>query len=481
VSNSVPRVAVAVTANSESIQKPYLFNIFAMLEKTVCEYMVHHQGKHIKSNSLNEHVTMARQESCTHILFTDADMEFPLNTLNKLLSHEKPIVSGLYHTKVYPFCPVAGWDIVMKDGTVDMVNGRGKSWKKDYFPLPKNQLVRVDWVGIGCLLVDMKVFENYPTPHPFWDQWDHEKGCRLQGHDVVFSRTSRHRGYELYVDTSVDCGHRVLMTIDSLYAEAFHTSTMQKRVEELVLGSNEDRYSVDELRKRIQAVKDEQAGESLEDKVRRLQETPEYWNKRWAFHPSQSLFSETETVRIIGTRIPPQTSVVDVGCGLSKFLDYLKRERQCVVYALDFSKKAIERQRANGIPGEIADILKMNGDERRFDSVICSHLLEHFTEKQAHVALTNLRNLARKQVFIVVPGEKEKWMEHKQLFNQRTLRKLLKEYFPKVTIRSIAPVTEEDKQRYTARHLVACCKVAGPDEGKVASNWVRRGEAGLRA
>jgi len=160
-------------------------------------------------------------------------MELPNDTVPKLLRHEQPVVSGLYHIKSYPFSPIAGWNVQVEGGIVGRVNGHGKMWKKDYCPLPKNKLVEVDWCGIGCLMVDMKVFDKIPFPC-FWDDWDREKGTRERGHDLVFCDTVKAYGYRVFVDTSVRCGHRVLFTIDPLFIEAFYRSGMAETVKQIL-------------------------------------------------------------------------------------------------------------------------------------------------------------------------------------------------------------------------------------------------------
>src|SRR5579863_3000366 len=45
--------------------------------------------------------------SITHIMWVDSDMLVPGDTIERLLSHDKPVVGGVYHQKAAPFRPVA--------------------------------------------------------------------------------------------------------------------------------------------------------------------------------------------------------------------------------------------------------------------------------------------------------------------------------------------------------------------------------------
>jgi hypothetical protein len=187
------------------------------------EYGIIHQGDHIKSSSLNKQLWAAKGMEADKILFMDVDMKFPIHTIPQLLSNNVPVVGGQYHIKGHPYSPVAGW--TNEEGI--NVNGNGVLWKDNYCPLPQDQLVEVDWTGMGCLLVDMECFDKIKYPC-FYDEWDHDAGIRGRGHDVVICKALQEVGYKIYVDTRVDCGHRVVDYVNRPWIEAYYKSRFAK-------------------------------------------------------------------------------------------------------------------------------------------------------------------------------------------------------------------------------------------------------------
>ena len=47
-------------------------------------------------------MAQAYKEKCTHILFSDDDMEYPPDTLQKLLAHDKDLIGTLYNIRRLP-------------------------------------------------------------------------------------------------------------------------------------------------------------------------------------------------------------------------------------------------------------------------------------------------------------------------------------------------------------------------------------------
>lgn len=87
----------------------------------------------------------ARNTGCLKLLelgwewlfFLDDDVIPPPDVIAKLVSHNKPIVSGVYYRRYAPLAPVMLLD-----------SQNGPQWITEY---PANSLVEVDYVGAGCL------------------------------------------------------------------------------------------------------------------------------------------------------------------------------------------------------------------------------------------------------------------------------------------------------------------------------------------
>ncbi len=143
-------------------------------------------------DSRNQIVEHALEVGYDYIMWIDSDMILPKDTLMKLLSHDKDIVSGVYTHKL-----IGGKDAV------------AKRYKKDeediYEDIPlkeitaKEQLIEIDGVGFGCVLTKVDVFRNIEKPY-FVYKPDF-------GEDIYFCRKAQEKGYKIFLDTSILCGH----------------------------------------------------------------------------------------------------------------------------------------------------------------------------------------------------------------------------------------------------------------------------------
>jgi SAM-dependent methyltransferase len=99
-------------------------------------------------------------------------------------------------------------------------------------------------------------------------------------------------------------------------------------------------------------------------------------------------------------------TVLDVGCGTGFLLDHLKHARpDLALTGVDFIIEEGTRTRHLDIRFEQANIEKLPFADRSFDTVICTHVLEHILEFRQ--ALSELRRVARRRLIIVVPQERE--------------------------------------------------------------------------
>jgi SAM-dependent methyltransferase len=97
-------------------------------------------------------------------------------------------------------------------------------------------------------------------------------------------------------------------------------------------------------------------------------------------------------------------SVVDVGCGTGALLSRIKTARTLErMTGVDFVID--DASRLDGIEYVAAKVEELPFADGEFDTVICTHVIEHVLEY--HKAIAELRRIARKRVIIVVPRERE--------------------------------------------------------------------------
>lgn len=142
-------------------------------------------------------IQAAMDNHCTHILFIDDDMAYRPNSLNKLLAHDKDIVSGLYLGKKYPHPPVI-FDLASEDGSC-----------LPMYLLSEPELVPIVAAGFGFLLVKMSVFDKLEKPYVRLGELDPAEWCD----DIGFFNRVRAAEIESYCDLTTQIGHMGTMII----------------------------------------------------------------------------------------------------------------------------------------------------------------------------------------------------------------------------------------------------------------------------
>lgn len=159
--------------------------------------MVHHARNALVQNALDT------IPGLTHVLFTDDDMTFPPDALQRLLQssikHDLPIVGGLCHMRRPPYRAVMAKFFPPQWGI-----NRKYQWLDRY---EADSLVEVDGTGGAFLLIRADVLRTMKPGS--WFDTDAQ-----QSEDLAFCTRARELGYTIHIDTSLDIGHRGDITID---------------------------------------------------------------------------------------------------------------------------------------------------------------------------------------------------------------------------------------------------------------------------
>jgi cellulose synthase/poly-beta-1,6-N-acetylglucosamine synthase-like glycosyltransferase len=119
------------------------------------------------------------------LLFVDSDMVTPPDLLTKLIKADKDIVSALAFKRFPPYEPC-----IFKELTQD-----GAGFYLDY----SKGLIKVAGVGMACTLIKRKVLEELEKPL-FYPNGN-------LGEDLSFCLRAKARGFEIFCDTQLICGH----------------------------------------------------------------------------------------------------------------------------------------------------------------------------------------------------------------------------------------------------------------------------------
>lgn len=98
-------------------------------------------------------------------------------------------------------------------------------------------------------------------------------------------------------------------------------------------------------------------------------------------------------------------SVLDVGCGLGYLLQRLKTARPEIERFVGVDFVIDNAKPSDGIEFKAARIENLPFPDGHFDTVCCTHVLEHVLDFRA--ALKELRRVAKRRLIVVVPRERE--------------------------------------------------------------------------
>jgi ubiquinone/menaquinone biosynthesis C-methylase UbiE len=100
-------------------------------------------------------------------------------------------------------------------------------------------------------------------------------------------------------------------------------------------------------------------------------------------------------------------SIVDIGCGKGYLARRIVKELNKKIVAVDLHISDSNKSSSNPIFIESV-IEKLPFESNSFDTVICTHTLEHI--KEIKIAIAELRRITKKRLIIVVPRQREyKW------------------------------------------------------------------------
>lgn len=144
-------------------------------------------------NQREKLIQKAKEVRSDYVLWLDSDMMFPSTTAIRLLEHNKDIVGCNYMKRAKPLKTVAYTDLTNWDSWVPLE--------------PKDELVKVEGVGMGCILMKLDMFDKLTKP--YFEFTYKEDSQDWYGEDFNLLKKLRDLGYEVLIDTvlSMDIKH----------------------------------------------------------------------------------------------------------------------------------------------------------------------------------------------------------------------------------------------------------------------------------
>ena len=138
----------------------------------------------------NYTVAQAIKNTCDYILFSDDDMSYPEDTLERLLSHDKDVIGTLYNIRRLPPAYVIQY---------------GQEVKNDEEAKKQTKPFRCEAIGTGMLLVKTDIFKKLSSPF-FGYKW-HDNGMVEMSTDWFLCEKIRQAGYEIWCDPTIIIKH----------------------------------------------------------------------------------------------------------------------------------------------------------------------------------------------------------------------------------------------------------------------------------
>jgi glycosyltransferase involved in cell wall biosynthesis len=126
-----------------------------------------------------------------YLFCVDSDITFPSDTLRELLIADKDIVTGVYKQRFHGEPVLELWKNNLRMEWADL---------KDTY-----EYIELDSCGFGCVLIKSHVIKHMDYPHFVYKSAIDHKDTLSE--DVYFCTKAREKGFKIYVDPTVICGH----------------------------------------------------------------------------------------------------------------------------------------------------------------------------------------------------------------------------------------------------------------------------------
>lgn len=147
------------------------------------------------NDNINDMAYQKLDPRYTHYLLLDSDNAGTLDDIEKLLSHDLPIVSAAYTRRGDKSKYVAGkWS-------------KAPGLINEYISSSTKGMYKADWVGMGFLLIKAEVFQQ--MIYPWWEIETIEYGNlrRQTRDDACFCLKCQRLNYPIYLDCDVVVKH----------------------------------------------------------------------------------------------------------------------------------------------------------------------------------------------------------------------------------------------------------------------------------
>jgi len=151
-----------------------------------------------------------------YLFAVDSDIAFAPDTLQKLLSHDKDVISGIYRQRLEEQL-IEIYDVDYSRMNMNMLN--------------ENKPIQIGACGFGCVLVKSHVFKSVGYPQfEYHSALDHN---HTFSEDLDFCKKARANGFEIWVDPTIICNHYGKTNYPVKPADTISKAQIQERLRNL--------------------------------------------------------------------------------------------------------------------------------------------------------------------------------------------------------------------------------------------------------
>lgn len=333
----------------------------------------------------------AIQNECDYIFFVDSDVIIQHGQLERLVSHNKDAITGIYYMRVLPH-----YSLIRK-----------KTADKLYTPIEPNltdtDLIKIDGAGFGCFLVKTSVFDKIEYP---WFQFKYYQREGIWGHlgeDLYFCEQLQNANIDIYCDPTIQCTHigtDVTVDIANKYRDL--KSSIKEEIDRSKIELSEfTGLSIEKVSERCFISTELVANQYRQDILETSKEPKLFYkdNKDYIFdltnwHVQQRRIFDTNIINEIRTKYPDTKKILDFGSGCGQNAIMLAEAGYDVSMA-DYdgytSEFARFRAKKRDLNIKFYDIEMPIND--KFDIILAFDVLEHVPDNEFEKTIHLLKSL----------------------------------------------------------------------------------------
>lgn len=337
----------------------------------------------------NRIVKAAIHEECDYIFFVDSDVLIQQGQLERLVSHNKDAITGIYYMRALPHYSLI----------------RRKTADRLYTPIEPHgtDLIKIDGAGFGCFLVKTSLFDKVEYPWFKFEYYQKDGMWRQLGEDLYFCEQLQKANIDMYCDQTIQCTHvgsDTTIDIANKYRD-LRTSIqdgIQKAKEEL---SEFTGLSIEQVSDRCFMSTELVANQYRRDIIETNENPKKFYkeNKDYIFdltnwHAQQRKIFDTNTINEVKTNHPSAKKILDFGSGCGQNA-IMFAETGYDVSMADYegytSKFAKFRAKKKGLDIKFYDIEMPIND--KFDIILAFDVLEHVPDAEFEKTIYLLKSL----------------------------------------------------------------------------------------